>query len=109
MDARDPRGLCPPSVRRLNGQLNPSPPPSFVVTRIYPSAVDFENLSRLRTESSDEADRADFSGVVVVKPWGYEYLWLQNPSVAVWVLHLNEGRAKPAAPHLPPLTAGWES
>jgi mannose-6-phosphate isomerase-like protein (cupin superfamily) len=65
-----------------------------MVYRVYPGTSDFENLSRLRTEEAAEAASAfDFSRVVVNKPWGYEYLWFQNSSVAVWMLHLAEGRA----------------
>jgi len=62
-----------------------------VVNHIYPSASDFENLSALRTESSVEANDFDYSRVVVPKPWGYEYLWFQNSSVAIWMLHLKPG------------------
>lgn len=64
-----------------------------MVKRVYPSTADFESLSRLRTEPSDEANQTDYSRVVVVKPWGYEYLWMQNPSVAVWMLHLGPGQS----------------
>ena len=64
-----------------------------MVTRVYPNSADFENLSRLRTEISDEANLTDFSRVVVVKPWGYEYLWLQTASVAIWMLHLRAEQA----------------
>ena len=66
-----------------------SPLFSAVVKRVFPSSSDFENLSRLRTEAAPAANAFDYSGVVVPKPWGYEYLWHQNAAVAVWVLHLN--------------------
>lgn len=62
-----------------------------MVTHIYPSSSDFENLSALRTEASQEANVFDYSGVVVPKPWGEEYLWFQNSSVAIWMLHLKLG------------------
>lgn len=64
-----------------------------MVNRIYPSSSDFDNLSRLRTEMSAEANIFDYSTVVVNKPWGYEYLWYQNASVAIWMLHLLPGQA----------------
>jgi mannose-6-phosphate isomerase-like protein (cupin superfamily) len=64
-----------------------------VVKRVFPNSSDFENLSRLRTEEAAAANEFDYSGVVVRKPWGYEYLWHQNVAVAVWVLHLNAGAA----------------
>lgn len=60
-----------------------------MVKHIYPSSSDFENLSRLRTEVSSEANQFDYSRVVVRKPWGYEYLWHQTAAVAVWMLHLS--------------------
>jgi len=62
-----------------------------VVKRVFPNSSDFENLSRLRTEAAAAANDFDYSGVVVRKPWGYEYLWHQNAAVAVWVLHLTAG------------------
>jgi mannose-6-phosphate isomerase-like protein (cupin superfamily) len=64
-----------------------------VVKRVFPNSSDFENLSHLRTEVAAVANEFDYSGVVVRKPWGYEYLWHQNAVVAVWVLHLNAGCA----------------
>lgn len=64
-----------------------------MVKRIYPNSSDFENLSRLRTEAAAEASKFDYNGVVVRKPWGYEYLWHQNTAVAVWMLHLTTGCA----------------
>lgn len=60
-----------------------------MVTRIFPGPSDFENLSRVRTEVSGEADDFDYRDVVVRKPWGYEYLWYQNATVAIWMLHLS--------------------
>ena len=60
-----------------------------MVKRVFPGPSDFENLSRVRTEASNEANDFDYSQVVVRKPWGYEYLWFQNSFVAVWMLHLT--------------------
>ena len=60
-----------------------------MVKRVFPGPSDFENLSRVRTEASREANDFDYSRVVVRKPWGYEYLWFQNPFVAVWMLQLT--------------------
>jgi quercetin dioxygenase-like cupin family protein len=72
--------------------MDHSPPPTLV-HRVFPGSADFENLSRFRTEQSAEANSFDFSRVVVNKPWGYEYLWFQNSSVAVWMLHIAEGQS----------------
>jgi mannose-6-phosphate isomerase-like protein (cupin superfamily) len=71
-----------------------------MVIKVYPSAADFENLSRVRTEVSTHANEFNYSNVVVNKPWGYEYLWYQNPSVAVWMLYLENGRATSLHSHL---------
>ncbi len=64
-----------------------------MVKRLFPSNSDFDNLSVLRTEVGEEAAGANFSDVVVRKPWGYEYLWFQNADVAVWMLHLAAASA----------------
>ena len=34
----------------------------------------------------------DYSGVIVSKPWGYEYLMYENSAVAVWYLFIDSGR-----------------
>jgi mannose-6-phosphate isomerase-like protein (cupin superfamily) len=71
-----------------------------MVIKVYPSTADFENLSRLRTEVSQHANEFNYSNIVVNKPWGYEYLWYQNPSVAVWMLYLKNGSATSLHSHL---------
>jgi len=71
-----------------------------MVIKVYPSAADFENLSRLRTEVSTYANEFNYADVVVNKPWGYEYLWYQNPSVAAWMLYLVNGKATSLHSHL---------
>lgn len=35
--------------------------------------------------------KIDFESVVVIKPWGYEYLMYQNDKVGLWLLHLRTG------------------
>jgi mannose-6-phosphate isomerase-like protein (cupin superfamily) len=71
-----------------------------MIIKVYPSAVDFDNVSRLRTETSAHANEFDYTRVVVNKPWGYEYLWYQNSSVAVWMLYLEHGKATSLHAHL---------
>lgn len=34
----------------------------------------------------------DYSGIIVKKPWGYEYLAFQNETMAVWMLHIVRKR-----------------
>ena len=35
----------------------------------------------------------DFAGVVVNKPWGYEYLMFQTPEVSIWMLYIKKGHS----------------
>ena len=34
-----------------------------------------------------------YKDVIVIKPWGYEYVFYENEFVAVWCLHINKGEA----------------
>ena len=34
-------------------------------------------------------DKRDFTTVIVGKPWGYEYLYFENPNVAIWLLRID--------------------
>jgi len=36
-------------------------------------------------------NNTNFSGVVVNKPWGYEYLMFQTPEVSIWMLYIKKG------------------
>lgn len=63
-----------------------------MIYRIYPLLNDFENLSRLKVESSDYANTFDYANLVVNKPWGYEYLWFQNKYVAIWLLFIDKNQ-----------------
>ncbi len=64
-----------------------------MIYKVFPSLNDFENLSRLKVESSDFANNFDYRNIVVNKPWGYEYLWFQNEKVAIWFLRVTKGQA----------------
>jgi quercetin dioxygenase-like cupin family protein len=61
-----------------------------MIKRIYRSKLDIENLSKLRTSIPNGVDDFDYKGVVVNKPWGYEYLMYENPFVAVWILFIKK-------------------
>ena len=37
------------------------------------------------------AGKSDFEGVIVNKPWGYEYLMYQNGAVGLWYLSIRHG------------------
>lgn len=64
-----------------------------MIYKVYPSLNDFENLSRLKVESSDFANNFDYKNVMVNKPWGYEYLWFENQQVAIWFLRVTKGNS----------------
>lgn len=64
-----------------------------MIFKVFPTPSDLENLSRVSTEKCSEADSFDYRNVVVNKPWGYEYLWYQNDTVAAWMLHLKRGHS----------------
>ena len=64
-----------------------------IIKRLYRSKLDIENLSRLRTLIASEIDPFDYTGVVVSKPWGYEYLMYENPHVAIWILYIKKDHA----------------
>jgi mannose-6-phosphate isomerase-like protein (cupin superfamily) len=70
------------------------------VVKVYPSAADFDNLSRLNTAVSPHANTFDYTTVVVNKPWGYEYLWYQGTNVAIWMLYIALGQATSLHCHL---------
>lgn len=60
-----------------------------MIHRLYRSKSDIENLSKLRITIPKSADNFDYRGVVVNKPWGYEYLLYQNSHVSIWILFLK--------------------
>lgn len=60
-----------------------------MIKKVYSSDLDLYNLSTKRVDFSIPKDTFDYRGLVVNKPWGYEYLIFQNGSVAIWVLNLK--------------------
>ncbi len=62
-----------------------------MIRKIYPSEIDRTNLSKFKTEENKKIDKFDYTGIVVQKPWGYEYLMFENDYVAIWILHLKKG------------------
>lgn len=59
--------------------------------QIRTSPRDEEALARLQpaAQRASGPDQVDYRKRVVLKPWGYEYLILENEHVAVWFLHLG--------------------
>ncbi len=33
----------------------------------------------------------DYQGIIIKKPWGYEYLMYQNDAIGIWYLHIKHG------------------
>jgi quercetin dioxygenase-like cupin family protein len=64
-----------------------------MITRLYRSKSDIENLSRLKTSIPTGKDRYDYKKSVVNKPWGYEYLMFENKEVAIWMLYLSKNQS----------------
>lgn len=54
--------------------------------------VALDRLAKHRTVS-EKAQPKDYRNKVVLKPWGYEYLVLENQHVAVWFLHIKNGHS----------------
>ncbi|PIR69956.1 MAG: hypothetical protein COU47_00800 [Candidatus Niyogibacteria bacterium CG10_big_fil_rev_8_21_14_0_10_46_36] len=61
-----------------------------MIERIFPSAADKEHLRKAGIHpESIEDDFFDYSGVLVQKPWGHEYLFFKNDAVAIWMLFIQ--------------------
>ena len=60
-----------------------------MIKRIFTNESDLFNLSLKRTVTIIPAKKVDYNGVVVDKPWGYEYLMFENNYAAVWILFLK--------------------
>lgn len=63
-----------------------------MIKKIYTSEIDRTNLSKFKTVENKNKDKFDYAGIVVQKPWGYEYLMYENEFVAIWILHLKKGQ-----------------
>lgn len=64
-----------------------------MIKRLLKSKFDTENLSRLKTVTSNSQRHFNYKHKIVKKPWGYEYLMFENRHAAVWVLYLKNGHA----------------
>lgn len=59
-----------------------------MINKIFRSKSDLENLSLERTSCSSAITKFDYKGIVVNKPWGYEYMLFNNECVSIWLLYL---------------------
>jgi mannose-6-phosphate isomerase-like protein (cupin superfamily) len=66
-----------------------------LIKRICLSAKDEATLKKLLAQRRyiENAQPKDYRDRVVLKPWGHEYLILQNEHVAVWFLHIKSGHS----------------
>lgn len=64
-----------------------------MIKRLVKSKFDIENLSRLKTFTANAQKDFNYKGIVVNKPWGYEYLMFENQHTAVWIMYLKKGHA----------------
>ncbi len=62
-----------------------------MIRHLKPSLLDRQYLS-LRSCAATPIN-ADFSKLVVTKPWGYEYLFLQHPESEVWHLSIAHNQS----------------
>ncbi|MFA6547747.1 MAG: hypothetical protein WCT11_02235 [Candidatus Magasanikbacteria bacterium] len=61
-----------------------------MINKIFRSQFDLANLS-LQKSVPIFSDNPDYNGLVVRKPWGYEYLLFENKHVAIWFLYIKNG------------------
>jgi len=55
------------------------------------SEIDKKSILSHECPKDLSLSEVDFSGVVVNKPWGYEYLMFQTPEVSIWMLYIKKG------------------
>lgn len=60
-----------------------------MVPRIFQSPKDKFHLERLYKPSDNQSQPKNYRDIVVIKPWGYEYLIFENEKVAIWYLSIN--------------------
>ena len=56
-----------------------------------PEVAQGEKILKDLSQKNQKTD-FDYSRVIVVKPWGYEYLVFENEYVAIWMLHIVRKR-----------------
>lgn len=61
-----------------------------MIKKIFRSQFDLANLS-LQKSIPASVENPDYNGLIVRKPWGYEYLLFENKHVAIWFLYIKNG------------------
>jgi GDP-L-fucose synthase len=62
------------------------------ICRIQATEKDFNTLTKLRSDKTiiQYIQPDTYKNMVVVKPWGYEYLILENECVAIWFVYVKK-------------------
>jgi acetolactate synthase-1/2/3 large subunit len=64
-----------------------------MIKNIKISESDKQSLLSHEVPKDPPLQNADFSGVVVNKPWGYEYLMYQTKEVSIWMLYIKKSHS----------------
>ena len=62
-----------------------------MIKNIKISEIDKKSLLTHETPKDPNLDSMDFLGVVVNKPWGYEYLMFDSDEISIWMLYIKKG------------------
>jgi mannose-6-phosphate isomerase-like protein (cupin superfamily) len=62
-----------------------------ILHRLSPNVADFDLLYQRQVNLHQSYDYTDWKGIVVRKPWGYEYEWYAHAAMAIWFLHIRQG------------------
>jgi len=59
----------------------------------YPTSIDLKAFEEAPKVDNLISNTFDYSGVLVPKPWGHEFLWAQDDRFATWLLSISSGHA----------------
>ena len=62
-----------------------------MIKKIKISEIDKQSLLSHEAPKDSNLQNMNFAGVVVNKPWGYEYLMYQTVEVSIWMLYIKKG------------------
>ena len=66
---------------------------SKMIKEIKVSNIDKEKVLEHTCPKDPSLENMNFEGIVVNKPWGYEYLMFQNREVSIWLLYIKKGHS----------------
>ncbi len=66
-----------------------------MIKTIRISEKDINSLERILVKDviTQSKQPTDYKDMVVIKPWGYEYLAFENEHIAMWFLHIKSGHS----------------